>query len=104
MGAGCPNRCTTTTARVWGVIARTRLAGSTFPNTGSTSVNTGTALHITIAVADADMEYEVTTTSSPGPQPNAARDACRQDVAEFIDTACGTLKYRRNSASNSRTF
>src|SRR5581483_8491219 len=93
ISAGCPNRWTNMMALVRLVIARSTAAGSRLKQRGSISANTGTALHIRIAAAEADMVYGLTITSSPGPQPRAAIAACRQEVADFIATACATPKY-----------
>ena len=55
------------------------------------------------ATAVADIVNAGTITSSPGPTPIAPIAANKPDVAEFMETACLTLKCLHQASSKART-
>ena len=82
MRAGAPIMCTGRIARVFGVILRSRSAGSMF-RVRSTSVNTGTAPQSRMASQVATKVNPWVMTSSPAPTPSAARATLSAAVPEL---------------------
>ena len=103
MSAACPYRCTGRMARVRGVMAASRRAGSMVQVRGSTSTNTGVAPTALIASAVAMKVLGTVITSSPSPTPMARRISPRASVPLPTPMAWRTPQNSANSASKRST-
>jgi len=100
MSAGAPPKCTTTIARVQGVIEASTASGDRQRFALSTSAKTGVApLNATAWTVDANVRGG-TMTSSPGDSVNAANARCNAAVHELVATTCVAPRNEPNSCSN----
>ena len=87
MSGTCPNRWTTMTARVRGVIASAQVCGVMSSVSSQTSAKRGVAPARTTAAAVAMNVLAGRTTSSPAPMPSAVRLSCNASVPFATPTA-----------------